>query len=370
VSLLVLLLLQADTLGGDWGGARTDLAEKGVSWQLLYTGEVLANVHGGLDPGGDYMGILDAYLDLDFEAMMDWTGGSARLNFFWAAGDGITNDYVGDLFRVSNIEAKDALRVYELWVQQKAGVFTFRAGLLAADTEFALIEAAYQFVNGAFGALPTLSLNEAAPVYPLGALGGLVTADLGSGIVLKAGVYEGSADDEYLNETGLNVDLEDDEGILTFLEAAGSWEGTSAKAGFLMHTVSDHDRHFTFYGIVQQAIWLAGPVVFARAGVAEEVHSTLWKSVETGVSWKGPFAGRPKDELLLGFVYGRLSRVFVAAQPAPSEWRYESVVELSYRFEVLPWLVVQPDVQFVRHPGGTETVEDAWVVGLRIDVAF
>ena len=369
--LILLALTQSETLGGDWGGARKDLGEKGLSWQLLYTGEVLANVHGGLDTGAEYQVILDAYLDLDLHALLGWEGGAARLNAYWLAGEGVTEDYVGDLFRVSNIDAREALRVFEAWLQQRLfDAVTIRAGILAADTEFALIEAAYQFVNGAFGAPPVLSLNEPAPVYPLGALGAMAKAELGAGFVLRAALYEGSPDEEYLNESGLDVRLSDEEGVLYFGEAAWAGEGSAVKAGLFHHTGAVGESHTGVYAVVQQALWLGGPIAFGRAGFAEEDVGTLWKSLETGVSWIGPLAARPKDELLLGFVYGRLSREFAAAQPTPSDWRYESVVELSYRVHVVPGVVVQPDVQFVRHPGGTRTSDDAWVLGLRIDLAF
>jgi carbohydrate-selective porin OprB len=57
---------------------------------------------------------------------------------------------------------------------------------------------------------------------------------------------------------------------------------------------------------------------------------------------------------------------------------YETVLELSYQAQALPWLQVQPDIQYVIDPGGGipdpsrpgQRVGSAAVFGLRIVAAF
>jgi porin len=46
----------------------------------------------------------------------------------------------------------------------------------------------------------------------------------------------------------------------------------------------------------------------------------------------------------------------------------ESIVELTYRVNLSEWLTLQPDVQYVRHPGADPQLDSAWVVGLRFEV--
>src|SRR5262245_50977914 len=77
------------SLLGDHGGIRPALAEVGVTFTLAFTGEVISNVHGGLerDTGADLL--LDWVIDADFSKALGWAGGSARLNPMWLAGDGI-----------------------------------------------------------------------------------------------------------------------------------------------------------------------------------------------------------------------------------------------------------------------------------------
>jgi porin len=47
--------------------------------------------------------------------------------------------------------------------------------------------------------------------------------------------------------------------------------------------------------------------------------------------------------------------------------RRETTVEITYRAPVTDWLTLQPDLQYVRQPGFDPGLEDAWVIGLRLE---
>ncbi len=47
----------------------------------------------------------------------------------------------------------------------------------------------------------------------------------------------------------------------------------------------------------------------------------------------------------------------------------ETSVELTYLAQLGSWLTVQPDVQYVIHPGGTRATRNAVVPGLRVTVS-
>jgi len=48
---------------------------------------------------------------------------------------------------------------------------------------------------------------------------------------------------------------------------------------------------------------------------------------------------------------------------------FESALELSYQMQVAPWWILQPDIQWIFHPGarlyGTAAPADAAILGLR-----
>jgi porin len=49
---------------------------------------------------------------------------------------------------------------------------------------------------------------------------------------------------------------------------------------------------------------------------------------------------------------------------------YELALEWTYRFLVTPWLALQPDVQWLRHPGGVSDRRAAVVLGARTEITF
>src|SRR6185503_16438860 len=109
---------------------------------------------------------------------------------------------------------------------------------------------------------------------------------------------------------------------------------------------------------------------FLRLGFAQEDRAFVSVGLDTGINFTGLIPGRPADVLGIGFIYARISRDFAQAQPDRPRWGYESVIEVTYKIAFAPWLSVQPDVQYILHPGGSTALPDATVVGIRLDVLF
>jgi len=199
---------ERDTLLGDWGGVRPSLAEHGLSSTLAFTGEVISNVHGGIERDTGAGLLLDWVIDANFNKMLGWTGGSARINPIWIASD------VGDICQVSNITAKGAVRVFEAWLQQTFydGSLSLRAGLMGADQEFAISPSSLLLYNSAFGAPIFLTANLSWPIYPVGGLGARVRCEPAKGLYLMGGVFEGDAGQQDFNRTGFRIKLQSGEG--------------------------------------------------------------------------------------------------------------------------------------------------------------
>ena len=74
----------------------------------------------------------------------------------------------------------------------------------------------------------------------------------------------------------------------------------------------------------------------------------------------------------MALIYGQMSSGYrsLAAQqgfPGPS---YEAVGELTYSIQLTPSVTLQPDLQYVIHPGGTQENGNALVAGFRATVNF
>ena len=71
-------LLTRPTLTGDWGGARTTLANNGVSLDLRHSSTYQGLIEGSGDKDFAYGGKVDAFINLDSAKMGLWEGGGFR----------------------------------------------------------------------------------------------------------------------------------------------------------------------------------------------------------------------------------------------------------------------------------------------------
>ena len=114
------------------------MTHTGMSFPVIYTGEVLGNPTGGYREGAIYDGVLEAGVQIDLCKLANWQGATFTADAFYPHGTSLTRQDVHDLNVVSNIDSFHNPRLYELWLQQDLfeGKFSIRAGQIPADTEF------------------------------------------------------------------------------------------------------------------------------------------------------------------------------------------------------------------------------------------
>jgi porin len=76
----------------------------------------------------------------------------------------------------------------------------------------------------------------------------------------------------------------------------------------------------------------------------------------------GLFSVRPNNTQGISFSSGQFS-------PSTNRKR-EMVLELHYGFEVTRWFSLQPNIQWIIHPGGTDSIPDALTLGVQTVVDF
>jgi porin len=123
-----------------------------------------------------------------------------------------------------------------------------------------------------------------------------------------------------------------------------------------------------------------------RGGFAPSDRNLISYSIDAGAGLKGPLPGRADDTLTFGISYAKISRDAAALDQdtlalngPPYPIRNEEVLfELSYQAQIAPWWTVQPDLQYIVHPGGNvpdpanpnSTVGNAFVAGIRSTIKF
>src|SRR5690242_1188976 len=73
---------------GDWGGARKNFEDAGVSLGVTDVSETLSNPSGGIRQLTIYQGLLDVSLSLDLEKLANWPGATFYTDGYWISGEG------------------------------------------------------------------------------------------------------------------------------------------------------------------------------------------------------------------------------------------------------------------------------------------
>lgn len=412
---------EGDHATGDWGGVRPILTDLGIHFSGAYAGEVLANVAGGVRRGAVYDGLLELALELNSSDMRLWEGGLFRVSSLYPHGPSLSQKYTGDIQTASNIDAYDSFRLYELWYQQNLfeGTLSLRLGQLAADEEFARTEAGSPFLNSSFGWPAFISGNvpNTGPAFFVATPGIRLRYEPVETFFVQAGVYDGDSFDSAIGDAGVNpngtrIQLGGREGFFAISEAGFRWnDGEKARrmpgifrAGAWLHT-GDFESHledrqggnraasglparsfrrsYGFYGAVEQMVWREegeqGLWVFGRAGFAPSDRSLFEYAVDAGLTYIGLLPGRDEDVMGLGMARARVSRDLGRFEREEARIQggkstgfsdQETVLEGFYSVRVNDWWTVQPDVQWIFHPGGSDALSDAVVVGLRTEIVF
>lgn len=380
-------VLTRHQMTGDWNGMRPLLESHGFRPYLTYTGLMWSNLGGGLQTGTEFDGYLDFGLEVDFEKAGLWKGGGLHADFHWFQGREPTAVLAGGLIAmaVSGWEAASTFRVYNIYYRQSLADdgFIFKIGQLAADTDFMVSRYGGILLNAAFGDLPSQNLNIDAPVYPLAGPGVTMIAKPASWFTGRFGAYTGDPGDDVASNHGFQGQLGNNAGYSFFLELAAAPE-MALPGNYTLGAVYDtggsdqfgtgveRKLHYEFYGMIDQALTVddqSNPKVgvFARmAGSPQDTRNVVGLYADGGFAVYAPIASRPNDVLGLGVSVLRFTNDIQNALHLTVGG--EAAVELTYQASVTPWLVVQPDFQFLIDP--PFATSDAHMLGVELVAVF
>lgn len=211
---------------------------------------------------------------------------------------------------------------------------------------------------------------------------------------VRIGIYDGDSfdspdGDPTINRHGWRYQLDRDQGA--FVIGEGGWAlgpGVTAKLGGWLHTADfagqglgagNHTGNHGIYALLDFMIvgeeGQPGAVqAFLRTGRAPADRNVVAWAWDGGLSWTGPWPGRPDDRLALGVAHAAMGSPLAdrMAVEAPGEPRpdYERVLELSYHLAISEACTLQPDLQWVQHPGGSAARPDALVFMLRLSLSY
>ena len=410
---------KSDHMTGDWAGVRTRMVESGFHFSSGYSGEIFGNISGGKKRGVEYEGLFELGLDVDPSKFSSWQESAFHVSSLYPHGASPSGQLVGDLSTISNIDAYDSTLLFEWWMEQNFWEqrFSIRIGQLAADEEFAIVDFAEGMLNADFGWPSFISLNAPAPAFPVAALGVRLRWSLPDYFYIQGGVYDGNPDPGdasggAINQHGTRIKLSEDEGAFTMAEFGydsigdpsadglrGSYKlGAWCHTGDFSHLREDQsglalsnsmssgmpkelDGNWGVYTVVNQMLWREetdsnalgqGLGIFFRAGGSPSDRSLIELDIDAGFQYKGLFPGRDADVAGFGVAWLNLSDESgkLAQELGAEKLDYEVALEATYQIMIQPWWLIQPDIQYIIHPGGSAELNNALVIGMRSSLIF
>ncbi len=279
---------------------------------------------------------------------------------------GATYDAEAQVF--SNIDATSRTTLYELWIEQRlfSDKLRLKGGKIDANTEFAVVQNAGDFLNSSMGYSPTIVLF---PTYPEPKMA--ITAFL-----------------HPYNNYGLGIGVFETAGFgtLTVVEPGDTWKLGAAELpgrgsfGYwrLDGKIARLDGVETssaqgFYSVVEQTAWRR-PLdpgerkitTFLQAGWADGEVSSFTHHVGGGAVLQGPFHKRSQDGIGVATTW-----VHFSSDPdADFDRLGELVLESYYKAAFNKHVALVLDFQYLHHPGGLHENPDCPVITPRLVISF
>jgi len=382
---------------GDWGGKRDELAEMGVVFDFYYVTDMQANPTGGLKQTQAAWNRVRGTMDIDFGKFSSLHGLTFHITGLWQGNVNLGAE-IGTIANPSGLVSASTTRLDSWWFQQALfnNKLFLRGGQIGAQ-DFYGDQLAYG------GALLIEPID-----YALGNLFGTVYESFDPASTPAAEVRVVPEKHFYVKGAitagNRNPYKQDPNGFHFVIANSGV---TVSEAGFLIEQEANPNRktypgmyrvggiynggqfadpvtgqlissnHLTYY-MAQQAVYRSkagsnhGLDLFGTYDYSPKDVNEVNSETTAGAIYTGLFPGRPNDTLALGFVLSKVSShfdeaYFVNGLPILGS---EKAVEISYKFQVTPWLLIQPDYQHYADVGANSQIPNATVLGFRTKVTF
>jgi len=377
-------------LAGNWWGARSSLADKGVSLDLRHTSFYQGLASGTGDKDFDYGGKFDVFINLDSSKMGLWEGGGFRSHIEYSYGDLATN-LGGTLFATNTamywpVGTPEEVVATSLYFTQKTGDRSSIAlgkfnpvDLLTADP-----------FHGGWGIDRFMNLILVAPpsgLIPVVLMGAVVNIRTNPLTWTVMAFDPNDRTNDYfpgdLFEDGVNVSVTGAHtstlaGRKTSYTVTGLYstaEGVdySSIGGGILETSNEKGAwniNFEFKHNLQEDSEQPNTAwgFYLKAAIADGNPNYVQRSFIAGVGGRALFFGRPQDSFGLGMYYYNLSDKLEDNIHPFAVIGDEAAIEFFYNYAVTPWLYFGPDIQYVKPARGR--FDNALILGLRMQVRF
>ncbi len=387
-------------------------ADHGVTPFFNYSGMFQGSPVGGVSQNVAYAHEMLFGATFDMEKLTGWKGASFKISGAANSGRNLST-MIGNVFNTAESYVTPTGMFYEAYYAQTLfdDFLEFRIGRMVAADLFCVLPAFGLQAGGGIDGNPTsLFLNSKFTSSPNATWGATVKINPSPVVYAASGIYQATDRLGLIAYHGLDFSIRPGDGILMFAETGwtptfgaksagsahdkdGKTVAESAAAGLpgmykfggyysdfpLASATGDavEVNTFGFYLIAQQTVW--------QSAKSPNHNLALWGGVTYspqldvaqmplmgfgGTVWQGIIPGRDQDQFLCTWLTGALGSAFAPAEAqAGSNPTAETVLEMSYIINLTPNVFIQPDIQYIIQPNGTQT-PNALVIGAQFGCNF
>lgn len=335
-----------------------------------------------------YLFLFSLEFGLDFEKLCGWQGFLAYLDFLVHNGRQPSTDFVKDFQIFDNLEAYSLVQLAQLWIQQSFfnKLIEIRLGKIDVYDLFAYTPFAQTLINSSYSQLPTIL---GYPSYPNPAVGIVLYVSPLNWLAAKMSIFDGS------NAQGVKTG---NLGAKRFFQNLG-------KHTLLLNEINFYWGQQRYFGELILGLWgfngrlpsFNGSFSGKAAGPYLVLSQTLWKQKKLShtkfvpavlgsfVQWGYANQNISEAKFLVsgGLCYQNLIKKFESdslsigattvyfsrAPNNPFTQTFETSLECTYQIYVYSGVMIQPDIQWIIHPGGVGR-RNAFVAMLRLGISI
>lgn len=396
---------------------RAGLENEGLTLDFYYVADALANVRGGVHPGGEtWWGRIRGTVNIDFSKFTRDRGLTGHITGLWQYGTDIGGtDYVDSIANPSSLASTHVFRAAEYSLSQYLlhNHLQIRGGKTAAWNTYGTQEYGASYINEPMG----YALNTYANTYLTYDPGGTPAFEVRvlptvhyyvktmvlseerspytedpTGFSFHFAGPVIASEIGYIHNPPRAPESTKTLGLEDFVHRyqTGNYPGTYKFGG------SYDPRTFTNQLTGQTTggnyiLWAqANQALYREADQGPDEHRGLDATItiddspndvnaqnqqmDAGVRYIGPLRGRhfAKDMLDFGWVRSSDGSLYRKAQflQHGTVYRTENLLEINYLANITPWLLFQPTAEFILSPNANTARHNVTVVGFRIMATF
>lgn len=387
------------------------LQQDGITFDGRYLGDFAADVAGGQRQGSAFAGELSLGSRVDLGKLGLIPGGSLHILFTLRNGNSLVAHDVNNSISVQEIYGGgETFQLTEFTYHQTlaGGKMEVQFGRTELDNYFAHADIYCEFENNAVCGQPfELVSTTNTTVYPIAGWGGHVTLKPWGNSYVMFGIYQDSPSVDTKSSHGFSWGLVGSNGFAVPIElglkTTPPHSAYPDKLGvgvvFDRSSFTPPSGSGTRYGrtvpyaVAQGRLWQAAPgserglygMMVGLVGLPEH-EQTFNFGITGALVDRGPFPSRPNDNLGVSIAAFHAPAAELAARytrrqiPPGSPGPDANLVmfELNYGAQLLPWLTVTPNFQYVLNPDGGSAylptphhdLPNAVIVGLQFTVSL